>query len=150
MKHLKGKIIALASDHAGFDKKQVIAKFLKDNNVEYEDFGCFSSESVDYPVFAHLIGEAVEKGKHKMGISFCGSGQGISIAANKHQGVRSAVCWNSDIASLARQHNNANICAIPARFVTDEEAINIVNAFLNADFKGGRHARRIKQIPIKK
>uniref|UniRef100_UPI0032170DD5 ribose 5-phosphate isomerase B n=1 Tax=uncultured Draconibacterium sp. TaxID=1573823 RepID=UPI0032170DD5 len=148
MKHLEGKVIALASDHAGFAKKQVIIKFLADNNIEYKDLGCYSEESVDYPVYAHLIGEAIEKGEYEIGITFCGSGQGISIAANKHQGVRSGVCWNTEIAELARQHNNANICAIPGRFVSDEEAVAIVTAFLNAEFEGGRHARRIDQIPI--
>ncbi len=149
MKHLEGITIALASDHAGFAKKQVIKKYLEQNNIAYEDLGCYSDESVDYPIYAHKLGEAIEKGKYKIGISFCGSGQGISIAANKHQGVRSGVCWNTDIAKLARQHNNANICAIPGRFVSDEEAIAIVEAFLNADFEGGRHARRVAQIPIK-
>ncbi len=149
MKHLEGKVIALASDHAGFAKKQVIKKYFEDNNIEYKDLGCYSDESVDYPVYAHLIGEAIENGDYEIGITFCGSGQGISIAANKHQGVRSGVCWNAEIAALARQHNNANICAVPGRFVTDEEAIAIVEAFLSADFEGGRHARRIEQIPVK-
>lgn len=149
MKHLEGKVIALASDHAGFAKKQVIKKFLSDNQIEFKDLGCYSEESVDYPIYAHLMGEAIEKGEYEIGITFCGSGQGISIAANKHQGVRSGVCWNTEIATLARQHNNANVCAIPGRFVSDEEAIAIVTAFLNADFEGGRHARRIEQIPIK-
>ncbi|WP_346855966.1 ribose 5-phosphate isomerase B [uncultured Draconibacterium sp.] len=149
MKHLEGKVIALASDHAGFAKKQVIKKFLSDNQIEFKDLGCYSDESVDYPVYAHLMGEAIEKGEYEIGITFCGSGQGISIAANKHQGVRSGVCWNTEIATLARQHNNANVCAIPGRFVSDEEAIAIVTAFLSADFEGGRHARRIEQIPIK-
>jgi ribose 5-phosphate isomerase B len=148
MKHLEGKVIALASDHAGFAKKQVIKKFLNDSNIEFKDLGCYSEESVDYPVYAHLMGEAIEKGEFEIGITFCGSGQGISIAANKHQGVRSGVCWNTEIATLARQHNNANVCAIPGRFVSDEEAIAIVTAFLSADFEGGRHARRIEQIPI--
>jgi ribose 5-phosphate isomerase B len=148
MKDLKGKIIALASDHAGFEKKEIIKKFLTDNNIAYKDFGCYSEESVDYPIYAHLIGNAIEKGEYEIGITFCGSGQGISIAANKHQGVRSGVCWNPEIASLARQHNDANICAIPGRFVSDEEAIAIVTAFLNTEFEGGRHARRVEQIPI--
>lgn len=148
MKHLEGKVIALASDHAGFEKKEVIKKFLADNNIAYDDLGCYSEESVDYPVYAHKIGEAIETGKYEIGITFCGSGQGISIAANKHQKVRSGVCWNTEIAALARQHNNANICAIPGRFVSDEEAIAIVNSFLNAEFEGGRHERRIAQIPI--
>lgn len=146
--NIEGKIIALASDHAGFLKKQVIIKFLQENNIPFKDFGSYSEESVDYPVYAHLIGEAIEKGEYETGITFCGTGQGISIAANKHQGVRSAICWNTDIAVLARQHNNANICAIPGRFVSDDEAIAIVKAFLSTDFEGGRHARRVDQIPI--
>ncbi|MCK3686122.1 ribose 5-phosphate isomerase B [Maribellus sp. YY47] len=146
--NIEGKVIALASDHAGFLKKQVIIKYLQENNIQYKDFGSYTEESVDYPVYAHLIGEAIEKGEYETGITFCGTGQGISIAANKHQGVRSAVCWNTEIAALARQHNNANVCAIPGRFVSDEEAIAIVKTFLNTDFEGGRHARRVDQIPI--
>lgn len=148
MKDLKGKILALASDHAGYPRKQAIMKFFDAQKIAYKDLGCYSEESVDYPVYAHKIAEAIEKGEFEMGITFCGSGQGISIAANKHQGIRSGVCWNPEIATLARQHNNANICAIPGRFVTDEEAVAIVEAFLSADFEGGRHARRIDQIPI--
>ncbi len=149
MKDLKGKIIAVASDHAGYDKKQVILKYLKEKGIAWKDFGSFTSESVDYPDYAHLIGEAIDKGEYEIGITFCGSGQGISIAANKHQNVRSAICWKPEIAALAKQHNDANICALPARFVTDDEAIAIVEAYLNAEFEGGRHARRIAKIPIK-
>ncbi len=149
MKYLEGKTIVLASDHAGFAKKQVIKKYLEENNIAYEDLGSYTDESVDYPVYAHKLAEAIEKGEYELGISFCGSGQGISIAANKHQGVRSGVCWNPEIAALARQHNNANVCAIPGRFVSDQEAIAIVEAFLNAEFEGGRHARRVAQIPLK-
>jgi ribose 5-phosphate isomerase B len=104
---------------------------------------------VDYPDFAQAIGSAIESGEFDTGITFCGSGQGISIAANKFQHVRSATCWNAEIAALAKQHNDANICAIPGRFVTDEEAIAIVEAYLNAEFEGGRHARRIAKIPLK-
>ena len=150
MKDLKNKIIAVASDHAGFDKKQVILKYFREKGIAYKDFGCFSNESVDYPDFAHAIGEAIDKGEFEIGITFCGSGQGISIAANKHQNVRSATCWMPEIAALARQHNDANICAIPGRFVTDEEAIAIVEAYLSAEFEGGRHARRVEKIPLKK
>jgi len=149
MNDLKGKVIAVASDHAGFDKKQVILKYFKEKGIAYFDFGCFSNESVDYPEFAHAIGEAIDSGKYEIGITFCGSGQGISIAANKHQNVRSATCWNPEIAALAKQHNDANICAIPGRFVTDDEAIAIVEAYLNADFEGGRHARRVEKIALK-
>ncbi len=145
---LKGKVLALASDHAGFQRKQAIIKYFNEKGIAYKDLGCYSNESVDYPVYAHKIGDAIEKGEFEMGITFCGSGQGISIAANKHQGVRSGVCWNPEIAALARQHNDANICAIPGRFVTDDEAIAIVEAFLKADFEGGRHARRVAQIPL--
>lgn len=150
MNELKNKVIAVASDHAGYDKKQVILNYFKEKGIEYFDFGCFSNESVDYPEFAHAIGNAIDTGKYEIGITFCGSGQGISIAANKHQNVRSATCWKPEIATLAKQHNDANICAIPGRFVSDEEAIAIVEAYLNAEFEGGRHARRIAKIPIKK
>jgi ribose 5-phosphate isomerase B len=148
MKDLKGKVIALASDHAGFPKKQVVIHYLKENGIEYKDFGCFSESSVDYPIYAHAIGKAIDTGEYETGITFCGSGQGISIAANKYQKVRSAICWNAEIATLAKQHNNANICAVPGRFVSDNEAIEIVDAFLRAEFEGGRHARRIAQIPL--
>ncbi len=148
MKETKPNVIALASDHAGFSKKQVIKKYLEEKNIPYEDLGSYSDESVDYPVYAHKMGNAIESGEYKIGITFCGSGQGISIAANKHQGVRSGVCWNTDIAKLAREHNNANVCAIPSRFISDEEAIAIVDVFLNTNFEGGRHARRVDQIPL--
>jgi len=148
MKKLEGKIIALASDHAGFDKKEVIIKYFQEKGIQYKDFGCFSSESCDYPEFAHAIGNAIEKGEYEIGITFCGSGQGISIAANKHKNVRSAICWNAEIGALAKQHNNANVCSIPGRYVTKEETIAIVEAYLNADFEGGRHARRVAKIPV--
>lgn len=149
MKDLTGRTIAVSSDHAGFDKKLVILKYLETKGLAYKDFGCFSSESCDYPDFAHPLAEAINNGDYEIGITFCGSGQGISIAANKHQNVRSAVCWSPKIAALARQHNDANVCSIPARFVTNEEAITIVDAYLNAEFEGGRHARRVAKIPIK-
>lgn len=149
MENFKEKIIALASDHAGFDKKQVIIKYLEEKGIKYNDFGTFSNESTDYPDFGHKIGKAINDGEYEIGISFCGSGQGISITANKYQNVRSALCWKAEIAALAKQHNNANICALPARFVTDEEAIEIVDTYLNTQFEGGRHQIRIDKIPIK-
>ncbi len=149
MNKIKNKVIALASDHAGFERKQTVIKYFKEKGIPFKDFGCFSTEPVDYPDFAHAIANAIDGGEFETGITFCGSGQGISIAANKHQNVRSATCWIPEIAALAKQHNNANICAIPGRFVTDEEAIAIVEAYLNAEFEGGRHARRIEKIPIK-
>jgi len=149
MNKMKENIIAISSDHAGFDKKQVIIEFFNKKGIKYKDFGCFSSESCDYPDFAHPIAKAIDSGEFETGITFCGSGQGISITANKYRNVRSALCWNAEIAALAKKHNNANICSIPGRFVTDEEAIAIVDAYLSASFEGGRHARRIAKIPVK-
>lgn len=146
----KGKIIAIASDHAGFRRKQAIIKYFEENGIQYKDFGCYSEESMDYPDVAHAIGEAIDKGEYEKGVTFCGSGQGISIAANKHPNIRSAICWNTEIAELAMKHNNANICALPGRFLTDEEAIAIVETYLNTEFEGGRHLRRIEKIPLKK
>lgn len=148
MKKLEGQVIALASDHAGFDKKQVIINYFREKGIQYKDLGCYSAESCDYPDFAHELGRAIEKGDYETGITFCGSGQGISITANKHKNVRSAICWNAEIGALAKQHNNANVCSLPGRFVTDAEAIAIVEAYLNAEFEGGRHARRVAKIPI--
>jgi ribose 5-phosphate isomerase B len=149
MKNFKDKTIVIASDHAGFEKKQVIIKYFQEKGIPYKDLGCYSNEPCDYPDFGHQIAGAIERGEYEQGISFCGSGQGISITANKHQNVRSGVCWNAEIGALAKQHNNANICAIPSRFVTDEETVEIVKAYLNAEFEGGRHARRIAKIPLK-
>ncbi|WP_423129851.1 ribose 5-phosphate isomerase B [Gaoshiqia sp. Z1-71] len=141
--------IALASDHAGFERKQVVLKYLGDEGIETKDFGAYSSESSDYPDFAHPMADAVEKGEFDFGISLCGSGNGINIVANKHQQIRSAICWKPEIAALARLHNDANICALPARFITDDEAIMIVKTFIKTEFEGGRHSRRINKIPIK-
>ena len=149
MKDLKNTVIAVASDHAGFERKQAVLAWFMEKGIKYHDFGCYSAEPVDYPEFAHAIGRAIDKGEFETGITFCGSGQGISIAANKHQNVRSATCWIPEIAALAKQHNNANICAIPGRYTTNEQAIAIAEAFLNAGFEGGRHARRVEKIPLK-
>jgi ribose 5-phosphate isomerase B len=146
MKKMK---VALACDHAGFEQKQDVMKYLKEQGYEFKDFGAFSNESSDYPDWAHPMAEAVSKGEFQMGISLCGSGNGINITVNKHPGIRSALCWNPEIASLARLHNDANICALPARFITDEEARQIVKTFLTTEFEGGRHLRRIQKIPIK-
>lgn len=146
---LKDKTIALASDHAGFERKQALIRYFKEKGIDYKDFGCFSGESCDYPDFAHPIADAIDKGIYEFGVTFCGSGQGISITANKHQNVRSALCWIPEIATLAREHNDANICAIPSRFVTDQEVIAIVEAFFSAEFEGGRHAVRVAKIPWK-
>jgi ribose 5-phosphate isomerase B len=140
--------IALASDHAGFERKQVIVSFLKEQGIEFKDFGAYSAESSDYPDYAHPMAKAVEDGEFELGISLCGSGNGISMTSNKHQNIRSAICWKPEIAALARLHNDANICALPARFVTDDEAIMIVKTFLSTDFEGGRHLRRINKMPL--
>jgi ribose 5-phosphate isomerase B len=138
--------IALASDHAGFERKQAIIRYFQEKEIPYDDLGCYSRESCDYPDFAHKIACAVSKGIYTTGITFCGTGQGISITTNKYPKIRSAICWNTEIAILAKKHNNANICSIPGRFVTDKEAVNIVEAFLGAAFEGGRHQRRIDKI----
>lgn len=140
--------IALASDHAGYERKQVVLNHLKKLGVETKDFGAYSTESSDYADWAHPMAKAVEDGKFSLGISLCGSGNGINMTVNKHQGIRSALCWNAEIAALAIQHNNANILSLPARYITDEGAIEIVDAFLNAEFEGGRHLTRINKIPL--
>ncbi len=141
--------IAIACDHAGFETKEVLVAWLQEQGHEVKDFGTYSSESSDYPDFAHPMADAVEKGLFDLGISLCGSGNGINMVANKHQGIRSALCWLPELASLAKQHNNANVCSIPARFVSIDEAKSIVDAFLTAEFEGGRHQRRIDKIPLK-
>ncbi len=141
--------IALASDHAGYSTKEEMKRYLESLGHQVWDFGTHSEESVDYPDFAHPFAFAVEKGEYTLGFIFCGSGNGVSITANKHQGIRSALCWTAEIASLARQHNDANVCAIPARFVSISEAKQIVKAFLDSKFEGGRHQRRVEKIPVK-
>jgi len=139
-------ILVLASDHAGYERKQSIIRYLTEKNIAFDDLGCYSDIPCDYPDFGHLIARAISRGDYAMGISFCGTGQGISITANRYPKIRSAICWKPEIARLARQHNDANICSIPGRFVTEEEAIAIVEAFLNTSFEGGRHQRRIDKI----
>lgn len=141
--------IALASDHAGYSTKEEMKRYLESLGHQVWDFGTHSEESVDYPDFAHPLAIAVEKGEYTLGFIFCGSGNGVSITANKHQGIRSALCWTAEIASLARQHNDANVCAIPARFVSVSDAKHIVKAFLDSKFEGGRHQRRVEKIPVK-
>lgn len=140
--------IAFASDHAGYDLKLKIEEFVKSKGYEFEDFGCFSTESCDYPDFAHPAARAVESGECDFGIAMCGSGNGIQMTLNKHQGIRAALCWLPELAELARQHNNANILVLPARFISEEEALKIVDSYLNAKFEGGRHQRRIDKIPV--
>lgn len=137
--------IAIASDHAGFEYKEIIKNHLKDR-FEIQDFGTHSLDSVDYPDFVHPAATSVEKGENELGILICGSGQGVSITANKHQKIRCALAWEVEIAQLSRQHNNANMVAIPARFVSEELALQIIDAFLNTDFEGGRHQNRVEKI----
>jgi len=141
--------IIIASDHAGFRLKEKVVRWLITSRYEVKDLGCFSEDSVDYPDYAHPLADAVEKGDYDYGITICGSGNGINMACNKHQKIRSAVCWNEDISRLARSHNDANICALPGRFISEAEAIVIVKTFLTTPFEGGRHKRRIDKIPIK-
>ena len=140
--------IALASDHAGYERKQVVKKYLESLGIDYKDFGAFSDESTDYPDWAHPMANSVSRGEYNLGISLCGSGNGINMTANKHEGIRSALCWIPEIARLARLHNDANILALPARFISDDEAIEIVSVFLNTEFEGGRHQCRIDKIPV--
>lgn len=138
--------IAIGSDHAGFLFKEKIKALLTDKNIDIEDFGAFSTNSVDYPDFAHPVAESVNQQQADFGILLCGSGNGIAMAANKHSNIRAAIAWLPELASLARQHNNANVLVIPARFITEQALAEIVNAFFNTDFEGGRHTTRVNKI----
>ncbi len=142
------KHILIGSDHAGFQLKDKLKEHLKGLGLQVVDKGTFSSESVDYPDFAHAVAEGVASSDEELGIVVCGSGNGVNISANKHPGVRSALAWNPEVGALARQHNNANVLALPARFISEEEAIRIVDAFLKADFEGGRHQKRVEKIEL--
>ena len=139
------KKIAIASDHAGFEYKEIIKKHLE-GKFEVEDFGTFSLDSVDYPDFVHPAADSIEQGRNELGILICGSGEGVAITANKHQKIRCALCWMPELASLARQHNNANMIALPARFIASQLATDIVDTFLNTAFEGGRHQTRVEKI----
>ena len=140
--------IGIAADHAGYKLKELLIGYLEEKEIEIKDFGTDSEESADYPDFAHPLATSVESGESQIGISICGSGNGITMTVNKHQKIRAAICWNTEIAELAVQHNNANICSLPARYITDIEAFNIIDSFLESEFEGGRHQRRIDKIPI--
>lgn len=137
--------IAIAGDHAGYELKEIIKNHLKDK-YEIQDFGTHSLDSVDYPDFVHPAASSVENGENELGILICGSGQGVSMTANKHQKIRCALCWEVELAELAKQHNDANMVAIPARFVSEELALKIIDAFLITDFEGGRHQNRVNKI----
>lgn len=138
--------IAIGADHAGFEYKEQLKQWLEKSGYSTKDFGTYNTESVDYPDFAHPVAEAVEKKEFELGLLLCGSANGVAITANKHQGVRAALCWNEEVAELARHHNNANIVCIPARFVSYAEAEKILDRFLHASFEGGRHERRVSKI----
>ena len=140
--------IPIGCDHAGFEMKQAIIKHLKDKNYSILDQGCFSTDSIDYPDYAHPVAELVENTEGMKGILLCGSGNGINMTANKHQGVRSALCWTTEIAELARLHNNANILTLPARFISVELALQIVDIFFATEFEGGRHQCRVEKIEL--
>lgn len=144
-----GGVIGICCDHAGYELKNKIVEYLKSKNVsEIKDFGAFSTESSDYPDFAHPMARAVSQGEINMGISCCGTGNGINMTANRHAFVRSALCWTTEIARLARSHNDANVLSIPSRFISEETAFEILDIFLTTDFEGGRHQRRIEKIEI--
>lgn len=140
------QIIPIASDHGGFEMKQFLIEKLEESGYEVVDYGTHSAESVDYPDMIHPLATAIEKGEYPLGIILCGSGNGAQMTANHHHGVRAALCWNEEIARLARQHNDANILALPGRFVSNELAWKMVEVFLNTKFEGGRHERRIEKI----
>lgn len=142
------KTIGLACDHAGFELKEFIKTWLDDKGWAYKDFGTYSADSVDYPDFAHPLALAVEAGECYPGIAVCGSGNGISMTLNKHQGIRAALCWMPEIAHLARMHNDANILVMPGRFITRDQAMEIMEQFFATPFEGGRHIRRIEKIPV--
>ncbi len=138
--------IAIGCDHAGYEYKEKLIKHLEKKGFSIQDYGTHSKDSVDYPDFVHPVAKRVSSGKSKFGILICGSGNGVSMTANKHKKIRAALCWTTELASLARQHNNANILSIPARFVDRRTATLMVNKFLSTDFEGGRHKRRVKKI----
>jgi len=140
-------MIGIASDHAGYVMKQQLIQYLSAEGYEIKDFGTNSEESMDYPDVAHPLAEGIEKGELECGIALCGSGNGISITLNKHQGIRAALCWNEELASLGRHHNNANIVSLPARFIDLATAKKVVDTFLREPFDGGRHQRRVEKIP---
>ena len=144
-----GKKTAVCCDHAGYELKCIVEGYLESKNIEYKDFGTDSADSCDYADFAHPCAEAVESGECYPGIAMCGSGNGINMTLNKHQGIRAALCWTPELARLARAHNDANVLVMPARFIEPEVALAIVDAFLDTEFEGGRHQRRIEKIPAK-
>lgn len=142
------KTIGLCSDHAGFELKEQVKTWLESKGLSYQDFGTHSTDSCDYPDYAHPMAQAVEAGDVYPGIAICGTGNGIGMTLNKHQGIRAALCWNAEIAQLARAHNDANVLVMPGRFISWDEAEKILKVFFATEFEGGRHQRRIDKIPV--
>jgi len=145
---MKKPKIAIVSDHAGFFLKEKLVDFLIKEKYDIKDFGCPTAEIVDYPDYGHPMANAVASGEYDLGVSICGTGNGINMTVNKHPGIRSALCWNEEISKLARAQNDANICALPGRYINEAEAYLIVKTFLKTGFEGGRHKRRIDKIPL--
>lgn len=145
---IKIKTVGLASDHAGYKLKQLVKKFLEKKGLPYKDFGSFDEASSDYADFAHPLANSIEQGECQIGIAICGSGEGMCITLNKHQKIRASLCWQPEIAEITRKHNKANVLVLPARFISEEVAKEILNKFFDSDFEGGRHLRRIQKIPI--
>jgi ribose 5-phosphate isomerase B len=143
------KVIGLASDHAAFPLKEAVKKYLDEKGIKYHDYGTYSEESCNYATYGHLLAEGIEKGEVYPGIAMCGSGEGISMTLNKHQGIRAGLCWMPEIAHLTRQHNDANVLVMPGRFIDAETAYKIVDEFLQTPFEGGRHIQRVADIPLK-
>lgn len=146
---LQYKTVGLASDHAGFPLKQFVKQYLEERHIPYKDYGTQSAESCDYPDFAHALASGIESGEVFPGIGICGTGEGVAMTMNKHQKIRAALCWNPEIAHMARLHNNANALVMPGRFIDTDMARKILDEFFATDFEGGRHQRRIDKIPLK-
>jgi len=144
------KLVGVASDHAGYPLKQYVMQYLEEKGYAVKDFGTNSDISVDYPDYAHPLAEAIENGEVYPGIAICGSGEGMVMTLNKHQGVRAGLAWNKDVAELIRQHNDANAIVLPGRFIDNKTAGKLLDAFFSASFEGGRHQRRVEKIPVKK
>lgn len=142
-------MIGLASDHAGFELKQYVKLYLDEHNMPYKDYGTYSTDSCDYPDYAHALAQGIESQEVEQGIAICGSGEGISMTLNKHQGIRAALVWMPEIAHMTRLHNDANVLVMPGRYIDTDTAKSIMDEFFNTAFEGGRHVRRIEKIPVR-
>ena len=144
------KVVGLASDHAAFPLKEYVKQYLEEKGIAYKDYGTYSEYSCNYATYGHLLAEGIENGEVYPGIAMCGSGEGISMTLNKHQGIRAALCWIPEIAKLSRQHNNSNVLCMPARFISNDEALEMLNIWLETEYEGGRHQRRLDKMPLQK